>query len=72
MLPEDSNILAFARMFDVVEEEDSMAILRYVFRWDTDVSNVKNAVTCGSFSEKVKSRAVKGGRFHESLGVIVK
>ena len=72
LLPEDSNILAFARMFDVVEEEDSMAILRYVFTWDTDVSNVKNAVTCGSFSEKVKRYALKGGRFHESLGVIVK
>lgn len=70
LLPEDSNILAFARLFDVVDEEESYAALRYVFPWDTDKSNVKDAVTFGSFSEKVKRHVLKGGVFHESMGVI--
>lgn len=72
LLPSGSNILAFREMFDVVEEEESSAILRYVFKWNTCMANVKDAVTSSPFAEKVKARAMRGGAFHESLGVIEK
>ena len=72
ILPENSNILAFKSLFDVVDEEESYAVLRYVFPWNTDESNVKDAVTFSAFSEKVKRHVLSGGVFHESLGVTKK
>lgn len=72
LLPESSNILRFREMFDVIHEDESNAILRYVFKWNTNVRNVKDAAAATPFAEKVKRRAMKGGVFHESFGVIAK
>jgi hypothetical protein len=70
LLPEDSNILKFAALFDVVSEEESFEILRYVFKRTTNSKNVKHAYPTSSFAERVKRATLSGAKFHESLGVI--
>lgn len=72
LLPYESNILAFQRLFERISEDDSYALLRYIFRWNTSLRNLKDAVCYSSLSEKVKRAALKGEQFHESLGVIEK
>ncbi len=67
-LKEGSNILEFAKLFDVLYEEDSYALLRYIFKWDTDIENLKDAVCTSSFSERIKKAALRGAKFHESYG----
>ena len=70
LLPEGSNILRFRELFDVTEEEESCAALKYVFRWDTYKGNLKDAVPCGAFAVKLKRFVLAGGVLHESVGVI--
>lgn len=67
-LPQDSNILKFQSLFNITREDDSYVLLRYIFRWDTSIYNLKSAVCTSSLSEKVKKYALKGGMFHESMG----
>ena len=70
LLPEDSNILKFAALFDIECEEESFEILRYVFKRTTNSKNVKHAYPTSSFAERVKRATLSGAKFHESLGVI--
>ena len=72
LLPYESNILSFQRLFDRISEDDSYALLRYIFRWNTSLLNLKDAVCYSSLSEKVKRAALKGEQFHSSLGVIAR
>lgn len=69
-LPEGSNILKFGDMFYRAQNDDSNALLRYIFRWDTNEINLKYAYSSSAFAEKVKSAVLKGKVFHETLGVI--
>ena len=71
-LMDGGNILAFRDMFDVTVDEDSAAILRYVFKWNTSTLNLKSAVCPNAFAERVKKYALAGGALHESFGVIKK
>ena len=71
-LTEGGNILAFRDMFDVLVHEDSAAILRYVFKWNTNMLNLKSAVCPNAFAERLKKYALAGGELHESFGVIKK
>lgn len=71
-LPEDSGIIRFGNMFDKVASDDSNAIVRYLFPWDTTVLNIGHRHPVSSLAKKVQ-RAVTGGKtFHETLGVIRK
>lgn len=72
LLSEGSNILAFGELFDVVHEEESAAVLRYVFKWNTNLINVRDAVCPSAFAERLKKYALSGGKLHESTGVIVR
>lgn len=72
ILGESSNITIFRKMFTLVTKEESNAILRYVFSWDTNTENLKNKKPTSSFAEKVKKRALDGGKFYETLGFIEK
>ena len=72
LMNEGSNILAFSDMFDIIEEQDSAAAIRYVFTWDTTMKNLKNAVCYNSFSEKLKKHALSGGALHETVGIIAR
>lgn len=71
LLAEESNILKFAALFNVVAEDDSYEILRYVFKRTTNSRNVKDAYPTSSFAERVKRAVLSGEVFHESLGVIM-
>lgn len=71
-LNDNSNMLKFQSLFEIVEEEDSYAILKYVFRWDTTKENLAKFSAASSFAEKVKKYVESGGVFHESLGIIKK
>ncbi len=72
MLPEQSNILRFQKLFEVVSEDDSNRIIRYVFSWDMTEEKLGDAVCISSFAEKVKKHILSGNTFHESLGIIKK
>ena len=72
LLSETSNIVKFRRMFELVTKEESNAILRYVFSWDTNLRNLINKNPVSSFAEIVKKRALGGGKFYETLGFIEK
>ena len=71
-LPEESNILAFGDLFKKVHEDDSLALIRYIFRWDTTKENLPHSVCNSSFAEKIKKAVMKGETFHETFGVILK
>ncbi len=67
-----SNILAFGDMFDRVHADDSNALIRYIFAWDTTEENLAERVPQSSLGERVKAKVLAGESFHETLGVILK
>lgn len=72
LLNENSNIIKFQNMFDITKEDESYALLRYVFTWDTDIHNVRSAICNSAFAERVKEYVLLGKKFHEGLGYIKK
>ena len=72
LLGENSNILKFQKLFEVVSEDASNRIIRYIFRWDMTEEKLADAVCTSSFAEKVKNHVLSGNTFHESLGIIKK
>lgn len=72
ILKPTSNILSFAGRFTPVHSEESDAILRYVFSWDMNRRKVGKAEATSSFAQKVKERALSGGKFYSTYGVIEK
>ncbi|MBQ9922611.1 MAG: DUF5596 domain-containing protein [Clostridia bacterium] len=70
LLNENSNIVKFRKMFDIVTKEESNAILRYVFNWNTTLRKLVKENPTSSFAAKVKERALSGGKFYETLGVL--
>lgn len=71
-LPAESNILKFQTLFDVVEQENSDAIIRYVFRWGATREDLEQLPITSRFSAKVREHMLAGGDFHEALGIIPK
>ena len=69
-LPEDSNIIRFGDMFYRAKNDDSNALIRYIFRWDTDEINLRYAASTSAFADKIRAAILKGKTFHETLGVI--
>ena len=69
-LPECSNILRFGNLFDRVKVNESYALIRYLFRWDTTPENIAYAVPNSSFAEKVKRAVMHGETFREMLGIL--
>ncbi len=69
-LPENSNIIKFGDMFEKISQDDSNALLRYLFRWDVNELNLKYASPASSLAVKVRDAVLKGEQFHETLGVI--
>jgi len=72
VLPDSSNILKFAEFFDIVAEDDSNALIKYIWSWDMNERKLKTAATPNDLAAKVQKRVLKGETFHESLGIIVK
>ena len=71
-LPEDSNILHFARRFQRIYAVDSDILLRFLFRWDTCKETLPDAVCTSSFQQRIKTAALQGEQFHAVLGVLPK
>lgn len=71
-LPENSNILHFGNRFQRVAADDDNALLRFLFRWDTNDLNVAYAVCNSELHTKIKNAVLRGEQFHEVLGVIPK
>lgn len=69
-LPEHSNILAFARRFDVVGAREEDAILRFVFQWDTDREKLPGLTCPTEFARVIKEAALGGAKFYVAMGVI--
>lgn len=72
ILKEDANILKFQNRFVNVADDPSDAILRYVFRWNTNGKNLKYAAAPSAFAERIKKEYLSGTRFCESYGIIIK
>lgn len=71
-LPEESGIIRFGNMFDKVNSEESTALIKYLFTWDTTVLNLKHKTPCSSLAKTVQTEIARGKKFHETLGVITK
>jgi len=69
VLSPDSNIIRFRNMYDIVHEQPSDAILKYVFKWDTTAENLAQTPATSNFAQRVKERRLAGERFNESLGI---
>lgn len=70
VLTGDSNIIRFRDLFDIVHEQPSDAILKYVFRWNTTVETLPETPAASGFAQRVKERRLAGEMFHESFGVL--
>jgi len=72
LLKPGSGILEFQSLFEHVLDDESDAILRYVFRWGCTREEIDNLVCTSSFSERVKAYTKAGGKFYETLGIFDK
>ena len=70
LLKPESNIIKFQEMFDIFERKKSDEILRYVFKWNSNRSNIKDEFCKSKFAELIKNRALSCGDFYEALGVL--
>jgi len=67
-----ANIRSFAERFTELDREESDAILRYVFRYDTTRENLMPQEAKTSLAKRIKDKVACGGRFYEVLGYIKK
>lgn len=72
ILKPTSNILAFQKMFDIVDKDESDALLGYIFRWKITRDELPSAECKSSLARTVKNEALSGRRFYAGLGIIKK
>ena len=70
ILGENSNIIRFQNRFEIILNDPSDAILRYVFKWNTNGKNLKFAPVTSNFAAMVKKAYLEGTKFCESFGII--
>lgn len=68
-LPESSNILRFAALFEKALEKDSCELIRYIFSWDTTKDKLIHAQPQSGFAARVKQAVLDGETFHETVGI---
>lgn len=71
-LNENSNILQFASMFKVIDKQESTAILKFIFGWDTTIDNLASKIPQSTFATKIKNAVLSGEKFYESFGLLKK
>lgn len=69
-LPDNSNILRFAKLFAIVCENETYDILGSVFRPDTKPENLFRAECTSLFAKRIKEAVLSGAKFHTALGYI--
>ncbi len=72
ILKPESKIIGFQDRFDVVKDEPSDVVLKFIFKWDTTRESLASMEATTSLTRKVKDRVMNGGTFYVSLGVIDK
>lgn len=70
LLSEESNIIRFQSLFDVVLEHEAEETLRYVFGRGVTKDNIAEQECKSSLARKVRERVLDGVAFHESYGII--
>ena len=72
ILNENSNILKFQQLFDIVDRDEADSLLGYIFKWKINRRQALNCVCNNGFAQRVKERLLKNGKFYNGLGVIEK
>ena len=72
MLGENSNIVKFAKLFNILYQAESYAIIRYVFRWDATKEDLDKFEAKSTLARKIKEKLANGGKFNRGFGVIKK
>ncbi len=70
ILPAKSNILAFQKLFQIVNKDPSFAIFRFVLRWDITPEQIATAESKTSLAKAIKEQALGGREFYEGYGLI--
>ena len=70
-LDENTNIIKFQNMFNVIEDEESDAILKFVFKWNAKRENINEYDCRTQFMEKIKESALNGEIFYQSYGILI-
>ncbi len=72
LVGEESNIAAFKNLFKTVRNDDSDALLKYIFHWNARREDINELEANTTLARKVKAAVLRGEKFHESLGYILK
>ena len=70
LLPDTSNLLSFKARFDRVDRDKDYMLLRYIFKWNTNETNLRFAMPISDFAAKVKKRVMSGGDFYITYGIL--
>ena len=57
-------------MFKLIKEDESNAVLNYVFEWGINPEDIKNVRCTSTFAENVKKRVLSGKSFYEGFGIV--
>lgn len=69
-LSENSNIIKFGDTWTRIANDDSNALISYIFSWDANEENLSDMTPPSNFAKRVKDAILGGETFHETLGVI--
>ncbi len=72
ILSENSNILKFQELFEIVDRDEADSLLGYIFKWKINRRQALGCVCNSGFAQRVKDRILKNGKFYNGLGVIEK
>ncbi len=67
-LKENSNILQFQKLFQVVQNDASDAALKYIFHWNTTRETLPACHAASHLATEIKRYVSSGGTLYESLG----
>lgn len=70
MLHDDTNIIKFQNLFHIVGTDTSDMILKFIFGWDVDRTNVESFVCTSKFSQVIKEKAICGEPLYQGYGVL--
>ncbi len=71
LMKSGSNILKFARLFNIIDSEESYAGVRYIFKWNDNKETIlKNDYPEGTLKYRMKEYIASGGILCESYGII--
>lgn len=70
LLGEESNIIKFKKLFDIIKDDENDGILNYVIGWEKTRTDVMNMQFESRFQNEIKKRVCAGEKFYAALGVV--